>query len=338
MATIYSQPTAREPRRLLKDPMSDKPENSRQAAARRFTALAPNVQGALWLLASAVVFTGMQTLAKHLGQRLDPFQISLARAFFGLLVIVPFLIRAGWADGGIKTKVLPLQILRGVVGTLAMLCGFYAVTHLPLADAQALNFARGLFLVPLAILLLKEIVGVRRIVAMAIGFVGVVVMLRPDGAIDPAALIAILGAVLVALATVLVKIVSRYDSPVTLMFYTGFVGTLVAAVPAAINWIEPTWQEYILLAVMGALGATAHNCFIRGYAVGDTTAIAPFEYSSLIFAAIAGFFFFADIPDIYTGVGALIIVGASLYIVRREAQAAKDGAADPAEVAGEKRL
>lgn len=303
--------------------MTEDAPNRARATQARFLALAPNVQGALWLLASAALFTVMQTIAKHLGQRLDPFQVSLARAFFGLLAILPLLMRAGFGAGGIKTKVLPLQLLRGVVGTLAMFCGFYAVAHMPLADAQSLNFARGLFLVPLAILFLKEVVGGRRIAAMAVGFLGVLIMLRPTGEIEPAALVALAGAALVAFATVLVKIVSRYDSPVTLMFYTGFVGTLVAVVPAILNWVPPTAFEYFLLVLVGVIGASAHNCFIRGYAVGETTAVAPFEYTSLIFAAVAGFFMFADIPDIYTVIGALTIVGASLYIVRREAQASK---------------
>lgn len=303
--------------------MTEQPLTGAQAHRARFNALPPNVQGALWLLASAFLFTIMQTIAKHLGQRLDPFQVSLARAFFGLLVIVPFLMRAGFGEGGIKTNVLPLQLLRGVVGTTAMFCGFYAVTYMPLADAQSLNFARGLFLVPLAIIFLKEQVGGRRIAAMAVGFLGVVIMLRPTGDIEAVALIALLGAVLVAFATVLVKIVSRHDTPITLMFYTGFVGTFVAIVPAWLNWVPPTPTEYLLLVMVGVLGATAHNCFIRGYAIGDATAVAPFEYTSLIFAAIAGVIIFSDLPDVYTILGAAIIVGASLYIVRREAQANK---------------
>ncbi|MBL4864411.1 MAG: DMT family transporter [Rhodobiaceae bacterium] len=304
--------------------MTDDLKTGAQVHKARFLALPPNVQGALWLLTSAVLFTAMQAMAKYLGQRLDPFQVALARAFIGLVVIVPFLLRAGFGEGGIATKVFPLQLLRGVVGTLAMFCGFYAVTYLPLADALSLNFARGLFLVPLAILILKETVGVRRIVAMSVGFLGVVIMLRPTGDIDPVAFVALVGAALVAFATVLVKIVSRYDSPVTLMFYTCVVGTLVSIVPAAINWVPPTLNEYMLLALMGAIGATAHNCFIRGYAVGETTAIAPFEYSALIFAALAGFFIFSDLPDGYTILGAAVIVGASLYIVRREAQVARE--------------
>ena len=217
---------------------------------------------------------------------------------------------------------LPLQLLRGVVGTLAMFCGFYAVAHMPLADAQSLNFARGLFLVPLAILFLKEVVGGRRIAAMVVGFLGVLIMLRPTGEIEPAALVALAGAALVAFATVLVKIVSRYDSPVTLMFYTGFVGTLVAVVPAILNWVPPTAFEYFLLVLVGSSGRPPITASFAAMRWGRQ----PLWRRSNIrrsFCGDGGLFIFADVPDIYTVVGALTIVGASLYIVRREAQAIK---------------
>ena len=271
-------------------------ENRRETRAMRlvqaFGRLSPNVRGALWLLASALLFTIMQVMGKYAGQHLNSFQVAFARSFFGLIAILPFLIRAGMGGGGFITNNLPLQILRGVVGSLAMICGFYAITHLPLADAQALNFARGLFLVPLAILVLRELVGPRRLMAAAIGFSGVVVMLRPTGAIEFAALVALVGAALVALAT---------------------------AIPAWLNWVQPSAFELLLLVGVGVFGAAAHNCFIRGYSAGEATAIAPFEYTTLIFAVIGGFLVFGDVPDIWTGVGALIIVGSSLYIVRREA-------------------
>jgi len=288
-----------------------------------FASLPGNVRGALWVLASCVLFTLMIVLAKYLGGRLDSMQVAFFRALFGLIVIVPFLVRAGHAEGGFRTKVLPVQLARGVIGTLAMLCGFYAITHLPLADAQSLSFARALFLTPLAMLIIGERAGWRRIAATGVGFVGVLIMLRPTGAIQPAALVALTGAVFVALAIILVKIASRHDHPITLMFYTGAVGVVVSGIPAAYVWVAPDWSEWVLLALMGSTGAAAHNCFIRGYAAGEATAVAPFEYATLIFAAIAGYFVFADVPDIWTGVGAAVIVGSSLYIVRREAKTGK---------------
>ena len=289
--------------------------------------LAPNVRGALWLLLSATCFTFMAVLAKTLGERLDSLQLAFFRMFIALLVIVPFLVRAGVQS--IKTHYPALQLARGVVGSTAMMCGFYALVHLPLADALAYNFTKALFVVPLAYFILSEPAGPRRIGAVLIGFVGVLVMLRPTGVVDPAALVALAGALCVAMATIFVKLVIK-DAPVTLMFYTGVVGTVVAGIPAAYVWTTPTWGELGLLVIMGAFAAGAHNCFIRGYREGEASAIVPFDYSRLVFAGIAGFVIFSDVPDWLTIAGAVIIVMTTLYIARREAADAKaQRAAEP---------
>jgi drug/metabolite transporter (DMT)-like permease len=107
------------------------------------------------------------------------------------------------------------------------------------------------------------------------------------------------------------------------MFYTGVVGTAVAGIPASFVWVTPTWEELGLLVLMGTFAAGAHNCFIRGYREGDASAIVPFDYSRLVFAAIAGFLIFGDVPDWLTIVGAAIIVATTLYIARREAVEAR---------------
>lgn len=288
------------------------------ALVLRFKALPPNVQGVLWLLASAILFTAMGTLAKLLGGRLHAFQVSFFRALFGLIVVLPFLVRAGMP--ALKTARPGLQLVRTLTGSTAMLCGFYALVHLPLADAMAISFSRSLFLVVLAIVFLREVVGPRRLIATLVGFAGVLIMLRPTGAVEPAALVAVLGALLVAMAAIFVKILSRTDGTVTLLVYAGLMGCLVTGVPAAMNWTQPTLNELGLLFAMGAVGAGAHSCFIRGYAVGEATAITPIDYTRLIFAGVAGFLVFGDVPDAITILGALIIVGSSLYITYREAR------------------
>src|SRR6056300_59134 len=189
-----------------------------------------NKRAAFLLLASAVLFTAMSVVVKILGQDLHPFQISLFRGVVSLLVIMPFLMRAG-VTAGIKTKVPALQLLRGVVGSVAMFLGFYSIVYLPLADAQAISFSRNLFLVPMAALLLGELIGVRLALAAGVGFIGVIIMLRPgtDMMGSVPALAALGHAVLVALATVLVTIASRYDKTVTLMFYTNVVTIVLIA-------------------------------------------------------------------------------------------------------------
>lgn len=282
-----------------------------------------NVKAALWLLASATLFTASMVLVKFLGDRLNPFQIAFFRLAISLIVISPFLIRAGKKAGGIRTSVPFLQLSRGILGTIATILGFYAVVNLPLADAQAISFARTLFVVPLAALILSETIGIRRWMAVLIGFVGVVIMLRPGGeafTMSVGAASALGHAFFVGFATVLVRLASRYDKPVTLMFYTGIVGTCVSAVPAYFVWVQPTLHEFLLLMCMGGLAAAAHNCFIRAYAIGEASAIAPLDYTRLIFAAIAGFIFFDQFPDLMSWAGAFIIAASTIYIIRREAQ------------------
>ncbi|MEG9861541.1 MAG: DMT family transporter [Parvularculales bacterium] len=298
---------------------------------RAFEKLPGNVRGAIWLLMSAVLFTVMTILVKHIGGRLGVFQVAFFRALFSLLVILPFLIRVGFADGGIRTHYPVLQIVRGIVGSVGMICGFYAVIHLPLADAQAFSFARALFVVPLAWLILREVAGLPRIAATLVGFAGVLIMLRPgtETITDPAAPVAVGGAALVALAVILVKIVSHRDQPVTLMFYTGVVGSLVTIGPALWAWVAPTIWELVLLLAMGTVAAGAHNCFIRAYRAGEPTAIAPFDYTRLLFAAIAGYFFFSTFPDFWIVSGACLIVGSTFYIVRHEAQTATQNTQPP---------
>ena len=287
-----------------------------------------NRRAALWLLASAIMFTFTGVLVKTLGETLHPFEISLFRGLVALAVILPIFARTGGISAGMKTQIPLLQMTRGVVGSLAMFLGFFAIVALPLADAQAISFSRNLFLVPLAAFILAEAVGPRRAIAAAIGFIGVLIMLRPgmESGGDEAAMILSLGAAaalghafLVALATVLVNIASRYDGPVTLMFYTNIVSVTLIAIPTIFVWQTPNMTELAMLVAMGVLATASHNCFIRAFAMGEASVIAPVDYSRLIFAALAGWLVFASVPDIYTIIGASIIVASSFYIVRREA-------------------
>ena len=288
-----------------------------------------NRRAALWLLASATMFTFTGVLVKTLGQTLHPFEISFFRGLVALAVILPIFARTGGIWAGMKTQIPVLQMTLGVVGSVAMFLGFYAIVALPLAEAQAISFSRNLFLVPLAAFILSEAVGPRRAIAACVGFVGVLIMLRPNMGGGEAGMLLSLGAAaalghafLVALATVLVNIASRYDGSVTLMFYTNTVSVTLIAIPTFFVWQTPNMQEFLMLVAMGILATASHNCFIRAFAMGEASVIAPVDYSRLIFAALAGFVVFSTVPDIYTIVGALIIVASSFYILRREAGAA----------------
>ena len=288
-----------------------------------------NRRAALWLLASATMFTFTGVLVKTLGQTLHPFEISFFRGLVALAVILPIFSRTGGILAGMRTQIPLLQITRGVVGSVAMFLGFYAIVALPLADAQAISFSRNLFLVPLAAFILSEAVGPRRAIAACVGFVGVLIMLRPNMGAGDAGMLLSLGAAaalghafLVALATVVVNIASRHDGSVTLMFYTNTVSVTLIAIPTFFVWQTPNMSELMMLVAMGILATASHNCFIRAFALGEASVIAPVDYARLIFAALAGFVVFSTVPDIYTITGALIIVASSFYILRREAQSA----------------
>lgn len=201
-----------------------------------------------------------------------------------------------------------------------MMCGFYALVHLPLADANAISFARALFLVPMAFFFLSERVGVRRIAATIVGFVGVLLIVRPSGSMETASLVAVFGAMLVSGAVVCVKILSRTDGPGTLLFFSAVIGLFITTVPAVMVWQWPSAGDFWLLMAMGVFGVAAQTCFLNAYSVGEVSALAPFDYLRLILAGAVGFFVFADVPDQLTILGASLIVLSTLYITLREAR------------------
>ncbi|MFC4272365.1 EamA family transporter [Sneathiella chungangensis] len=276
-----------------------------------------NGQGALWMLLGGFCFSCMGLGIKFLGAEMDSFQIAFLRALFGFFVILPFALRRGIS--GLRTRVLKLHLARGVVGILGMLSIFYAITHLPLADAVALTFTRPLFLILLAVLLLGEKIRWRRWTATAVGFLGVLIMVQSQAQFEFASLVALFGALMVALVSVFLKKLSVTEAPTTMMFYFGLIASVVSAFPAALVWVPPSLEDLLLIALLACFGSGANFCAIRAFSVGEATAVAPFDYTRLIFSGLLGFIVFSEVPTLAMVIGAGIIVISSLYIVRREA-------------------
>jgi len=292
-------------------------ERVAQRPRQRWQHLPANLRGALWVIFGCLCIATMSAIVKGLGARLDSFQLAFLRALFGLLAILPFAIGAGW--GVLRTRHLGLHLARGLAGTAGMMCGFYALTRLSLADATAIGFTSPLFLTVLAALVLHEVVRWRRWSATAFGFLGVLVMMRPgEGVLELAALAALFGALCVAVVRLLIKRLAATEGPLTIIVYLGLISTVVSAVPAAFVWQTPTLTELALLVVLGGLASISQISMIRAYGVGEASALAPFEYARLPFAALYGFFLFAEVPGLYTLLGASMIVASTLYIARRE--------------------
>jgi drug/metabolite transporter (DMT)-like permease len=291
----------------------------RPAWRQRWAALPANAQGAFWVTLSALLFTSMSALVKSLGAHLDSFQLAFLRSGFGFLLILPFALAGGAAV--FRTSRLRMHLTRGVCGSIGLMCGFYALVHLSLADATAIGFTKPLFLTVLAALALGETVRARRWSATALGFLGVLIMLRPgDGVAEPAALVALLGALAAATVSLLIKRLSASEASLTIMVYLGAVSVVTTGIPAALVWQPPTLAELLWMLLAAVLASGAQLCMIQGFRIGEASALAPLEYLKLPLAALYGMLWFAEVPDRYTLLGALLIGLSTLYIGHREAK------------------
>ena len=312
------------------DELSRAGTHLRRASLLRFGRLPANVRGALTILVAAMFFALMTLVIKLLGtgahaggRAMNVTQILFLRQVGMTAILLPTIWRH-WPDN-LRTEVPGWQALRVVAALVAMTCGFTAVINMPLADATAIGFAKSFFTTIFAILILHEVVGWRRWTATAVGFLGVVVMIRPFGlggseAVSPYAIYALVGAAAAGLVMVVIRRLSRTDSNVTILtFQAVFVGLAMAA-PAAWFWVWPTLAEWGLIALLGFLSIAGQWLNIQGYRLGEASVMAVLDYMRLIYATLLGWLFFAQLPDRYTWVGAGIVVAAAAYIIYREAQ------------------
>ncbi len=283
--------------------------------------LAPNVRGALWMLASALSFTAMTTLIKFLGTDYPPALQAFYRSAAGVVVLLPWMAR-DWR-GSFRTTRLWIVVYRSAIGAVATILSFYAVQKLPLADANALSFTRALWIVPLAAFVLRERIGPARIAAALVGFGGVMLMLKsladqghaPFGLPQAAALVS---AAMFATTITGMKSLTRDHTPLALLVWAQVLGFAFTLPPALFVWRWPTPVDLALLAAMGAIGALTQACYIKGMHVGDAAAMAPIDYTRLVFATLIGFVAFHEVPGVLTLAGAAIVVASTLVITWRE--------------------
>lgn len=293
-----------------------------QRAHGAWSALPGNVRGALWILAASLILAAMGASVKLLGGRVGLFQVVFFRAVFGLLMLTPFLIRPGALAGALRTRRLGAHMVRVTLGTSAMLCVFYAISHMPLADAVTLTFTQSLFMIPLAAVVLGERVHARRWLATGAGFIGVVIMVQPTGTgYGVAAGVALFAALLVTIVRLMVKRLTATERPLTLLLYFDLLSSLISLIPALMTWQTPSPVELVLLILVGALGTLGQACMIRGIGAGDVSAVMPFEYARLLFAAGFGYALFADLPAATSVIGAAIIVASTVILGRAELRA-----------------
>ena len=288
----------------------------------RWNALSPNLRGAAFMLLSSLGFTVMAVLIRDVAATIDPLQMAFFRCAIGWLAILPFVAHTGFSSV-IRSNVLRLHLSRATLGTIAMFCAYYAIAHMPLADFTALSFTRPLFATVMAVIVLHEVVRWRRWTATIVGFLGVLVMVRPGVAeINPATFVALGESVSLALLIVIVKIMPRAEKTLTMLFWFGAFSIPITAVPAYFVWQWPTTTEWILLVVMALSGVVSQWLFILAFRTGEASFVAPIDYVRLVFVTVTGYLVFAEVPTVWTLLGAAIIVGATFYIMRRETRLA----------------
>jgi drug/metabolite transporter (DMT)-like permease len=274
--------------------------------------------GALWMLLAAFCFSLMLGIVRHLSTELHPFEIAFFRNFFGLIFMVPWFLHTRL--GGLRTNRIGLHFLRAVLGLLGMLCWFWAISNMPLASAVALNFTLPLFITVLAVVVLHETVRARRWTATAVGFLGTLVILRPGAAvISQPALLVLLASVFMASAAITIKMLSRTENPNAIVAYMVTFLTPLSLVPALFVWTTPGWSALLWLVALGGLATLAHQSLTRAFHAADASALMPFDYARLPFAAAIGYVAFGQSVDVWTWVGGAIIAGAGVYIAHREA-------------------
>lgn len=279
--------------------------------------LPDNLRGAIYILYGGIFFAIMAAMIKYAGQKYHVTQILFFRQIIMILIILPSLLHT--FPKSLKSKRPALQLLRAALAIIAMTCGFTALIHLPLADATSLSFTRSLFITVLAIAILHEKVGWRRWMATCIGFLGVIIMLRPgSGTIDIYALLAIIAAAAAAFVMIIIRLLSKYDTPFTILAWQVIIVGLVMTFPALYFWTIPAWSDLWIFIVIGMTSYIGQMANIRAFRIGEATVIAALDYSRIIYATIIGFLIFSEWPDIQTFLGAFIIIGASFYTIYRE--------------------
>ena len=280
------------------------------------------------MVASTVIFGCMAVCIRLASKQLHPFEIAFFRNFFGFIFILPMLARHG--PSLFRTNKLPLYVVRCLIGIVSMLAGFWAIVNLPLAQAIALSYSTPLFVTIGAVLVLGEIVRARRWTAVLVGFLGVVLIVRPGSAdFTAGSLVALMAAVASASVAISIKFLSRTEHPDAIVLYTTMLWVPMSLVPALFVWEMPVGITWLWIILAGLLGTSAHMFWTRALKLGDASMLTPISFLQILVVAVFGYFLFDEALDRWTVLGAAVIFGSNVYIARREARLARQTVTDP---------
>ena len=288
--------------------------------AASFEALPGTLRGAIWMSFGALAFAGMAVMIRVIADDLPPLEIGFFRSFIALLLMIPYAVRTGpsiWQSVNHKAF-----LARGTTGSIFVMLFFSGVALIDVADAQALTFTTPLFGMMLAMLFLGEKLRLNRVVALAVGFCGALIIIRPGiQSVSIGAVLVLLSAQSAAGSGTLLKYITRSDPPDKVVFFHGLYMTPPTLIAALFDWQWPTLWQLGLLIVMAALATLNQRCLSRAFAAADATAVFPFTFMRLPFGAAMGLLIFGEVPGIWIWLGGAVIFGAAFYLAREGSKA-----------------
>lgn len=278
------------------------------------SALSPLIRGPLWMITAGLGYTLASACTRELSSEYSTFQLAFLRSVIAVLFILPLLLRNG--VGVMKTVVFPMHLLRAVLTYGAMLSWFYAVGEIPVSDYTALLYSQPIFTILFAVVLLGEKAGARTWTAVAVAFVGALIILRPGlQEVSLGMLAALATGILFASINTCIKSLSRTDSSAVIVAYVSILMLLISLVPTLFVWKTPALADWPAILGIGVFAMLGQYGITRAISIADARVVQPFDFSRLITAAIVGWIAFGETSDIYTWIGALVIFCASYYVI-----------------------
>jgi drug/metabolite transporter (DMT)-like permease len=275
--------------------------------------------GALFVLGGAC-FATMTSMIRPASAELHTFQIVFIRNVLGVVFLLPWLMRPRIEL--LHSPRLKLHLLRAAFFVIAMTCWYAAIPKLELVDAQALLFTAPIFVTILSALILRERVHLRRWMAVAIGFAGVLIVLRPDYATIPlAAGLVLADAVAWAGIIISARFLSGKDSSSAIVGHMFVWSSFLSLIPALFVWRWGSLDAWLWVAALSGMSTIGHVCVTRALAIAEASAVTPFEYTQIVTVGVIGYVAFGEVPEVRTVLGAALIIAAAIYIGQREAAA-----------------
>ncbi|MBI4184928.1 MAG: DMT family transporter [Proteobacteria bacterium] len=278
-----------------------------------------NLRGILLMLVAAAIFSLMHACMRYVTRELHPLEAIFLRSVFSVLTLIPFFMRLGLSH--LKTTRPGLHLLRIAFNAASQVAFFWGVALTPLVEVAALSFTAPLFATVMAVVVLGEVIRVRRITALLAGMIGTVVILRPGlSAVHPGMVLIVVSSVTWSVALITIKMMARTESALTITTYLSLSMIPISLVPSLFVWRAPSLEELLLVAAVGVLGTLGQLAFTQALRYAETTVLMPLDFTKLVWSYALGFAIFGELPDGWTLVGGLIIFASATYVTIREAR------------------